>query len=142
MHKYGAVALALLALPFGAAQGATPFATTCAACHGQNAEGVPGFAPPLENADLWTSLGDKAPDYLAGVMIAGLSGQIESGGQVFVGAMPAQAQLSDEDLLAIAQYILNEVNGLEVTLTPETLAEKRASPPTHEALLELRAGGQ
>lgn len=137
------VLLVLLVLQAAGAQAPSPFATTCAACHGQNAEGIPGFAPPLADAELWTQLGPKAPEYLAGVMVSGLAGKIEVAGQIYAGmVMPAQAQLSDEDLLAIADHVLGEVNGLETELTPQTLAAARASPPTHAALLELRAGNE
>lgn len=141
--RAASLGLVLFAPQGAAAQATSAFATTCAACHGQNAEGIPGFAPPLKDTALWTQLGAAAPEYLAGVMISGLSGTIEAAGQTYAGmAMPAQAQLSDKDLLAIAEYVLREVNGLELTLTPEVLAAARASPPTHEALLELRDGGQ
>lgn len=142
MRKSLLAALTLLTVQGAAAQENSAFTATCAACHGQNAEGILGFAPPLKDAGLWAQLGQSAPDYLAGVMVSGLSGQLEVAGQIYMGAMPAQAQLSDEDMLAIAAYILGEVNGLEVEVTPDILAAQCASPPTHAALLELRTGGQ
>lgn len=121
------------------ADGAPVFAARCASCHGPDAAGILGFAPTLTDKAFWSRLGPAAPEYLAGVLLAGLSGRLVAGGETFVGlAMPPQAYLPDGDILAIARFILGELNGLDAALAPERLSALRSNPPSHRALRELR----
>ncbi len=53
----------------------------CSACHQPGGVGQPGLAPPLVDAPPWSALGDSAPDYVVGVVLSGLTGTIEAGGQ-------------------------------------------------------------
>lgn len=133
--------LALAASPALAADGAALFAGTCAACHGDGGIGVPGLAPPLVDAELWTALGDKTPAYLAGVMAGGLSGKITVKGVDFVGlVMPPQTEIPDADLAAIGAYVLKDLNGLSAAPDEAAIAAAKATPPTHKALRALRRG--
>lgn len=133
----------LFAASAASADGATTFTDICAACHGEGGVGNPGLAPPLNLADFWAGLGGKAPDYIAGVLAAGLSGKISAGGMDYIGlAMPAQAELSDTDAAAVATYVLGTLGGQAgVTVTPEAIAAARAAPPAHADLRKLRKGG-
>lgn len=115
------------------------FVDTCSGCHQLGGIGQPGLAPPLLDTPLWDGLGDQAPDYLAGIMVSGLTGTITAGGQKFIGlAMPPHDWMSDEEMLAVAAYVLQDLNGLSVALSPETLAAVRAAPPSHADLRALR----
>ncbi len=121
-----------------AADGKAVFAEVCTACHQEGGKGAPGLAPPLVDPALWSRLGAKAADYVTGVLISGLSGQIEANGELYVGlVMPSQTHLSDEEIVAVAEYVLNDLNGLGVTVG----APPRAHPPGHKALRTMRAGG-
>lgn len=68
------------------------FGEHCAACHGTDAQSTPGLAPPLAYPALWQGLGQDAAGYLAGVVRHGLSGRLQSQGQVYSGlVMPPQS---------------------------------------------------
>lgn len=125
------------------ADGAATFGSICAACHGEGGVGTPGLAPPLDLADFWKGLGDKAPSYIAGVIAAGLTGKISAGGMDYIGlAMPAQAELSDADAAEVATYVVATLGGQGGTsVTPEEVAHARAAPPSHADLRKMRAGG-
>lgn len=115
------------------------FDARCVACHSADGAGTPGLAPPLAHA--LPSLGGEAGRaYVAKVLTHGLSGRIVSQGQAYVGAMPAQADLSDDDLAAVASYVASALNGLpQAGFTAADLARARAMPATHKELREERA---
>lgn len=130
--------LACVAAP-AAEAGEALFNDACAACHQAGGAGNPGVAPPLNDPILWRRLGDRAPAYLAGVMIAGLTGPIDAGGQMFVGlAMPPQAAMPDADLAVIGTYVLSTLNNTGLRLDAATVAATRRAPPSHAALRKLR----
>ncbi|WP_237153832.1 c-type cytochrome [Oryzibacter oryziterrae] len=136
-----ATAFVAVALPALAADGTKVFESVCAACHQSGGKGTPGLAPPLIDPALWQRLGDKAPYYVANVMIGGLSGTITAGGQGYYGlAMPSQAHLSDDELMAAANHVLQDLNGSKIAVTPDLIAGARAAPLGHKALLALRKG--
>jgi mono/diheme cytochrome c family protein len=138
--------LGLLCLAFmvkssssGAADGQALFNENCAPCHQSGGIGSPGLAPPLADRALWDHLSTDAPRYLAGVMLAGLSGSIEVDGVKYTGlVMPSQARITDEDLSTIGTYVLSALNGSVEKLSTAAVAECRAAPPTHATLRELR----
>jgi len=123
-----------------AADGEALFNGSCAACHQRGGIGSMGLAPPLVDRVLWDRLGGAAPDYIQGVMLAGLSGSIEVDGQQYAGlVMPPQAQMTDDELAAIGIYVLSTLNAVRnPPLTAATLAALRLAPPTHAALREMR----
>lgn len=140
----------LLAAAFAAAapglcraDGATLFAETCVACHGEGGVGTPGLAPPLDLADFWAALGDRAPAYVAGVLMSGLTGKITAGGMDYIGlAMPAQTHLSDAEAAEVGTYVLATLGGQQAqAVTAEAVAADRAAPPPHADLRALRKGG-
>ncbi|MCM5557217.1 cytochrome c [Pleomorphomonas sp. JP5] len=136
-----ATAFVAVAAPALAADGTEVFESVCAACHQSGGTGTPGLAPPLVDPALWQRLGDKAPDYVANVMIGGLSGTITAGGQGYYGlAMPSQEYLSDEELLAAANHVLQDLAGSKLVVTPDMIAAARAAPLGHKALIALRKG--
>lgn len=140
----GAVlALALHAAPGSAADGALVFADVCAACHGEGGIGTPGLAPPLVDPPLWTKLGDKAPEFVTGVVISGFSGTLMSQGVGYYGlVMPPQSDLSDADLAAAANYVLGTLAGVKAEVTEAEIAARRAAPLSHKELMTMRGGGK
>ena len=81
-------------------------------------------------------------DYVSQVLVYGLSGRIVSQGQTFVGAMPNQGALSDAELSDVANYLAQELNGLQGPLfQPEHFERVRALKPvpTHKDLRAIRA---
>ena len=136
------VVLALLAAPAHAGQaGELLFNDNCSGCHQLGGVGSPGLAPPLVDGELWGALGGKAASYFADVLIGGLSGTIVADGNTYTGlAMPSQAWMSDDQMLAVADYVLNDLNGLDLTISPELFAGTREAPLTRAGLRSLRKG--
>lgn len=136
------VVLALLAAPAHAGEaGELLFNDNCSGCHQLGGVGSPGLAPPLVDSELWGALGGKAASYVAGVLTGGLSGTIVADGNTYTGlAMPSQAWMSDQDMSAVADYVLNDLNGLGLTIAPELFRETRGAPLTHADLRSLRKG--
>ena len=103
--------------------------------------GVAGLAPPLANAD-WAKNTDPAMrTYLPLVTLNGMSGKIVAGGKTFMSAMPPQKQHSDDELAAIAAYVVGTLNPPAagwVDYTADEIAALRAEKMDRKALLELR----
>lgn len=76
----------------------------CLACHQSDGSGVPGLYPPLGPGS-WIG---KDPKELFVILTKGLSGKIEVNGEVYKNAMPAQAQLTDEEIAGVLSYIRSD----------------------------------
>lgn len=120
--------------------GAKVYGQVCIACHQAGGKGMAGLAPALAGT-LAPALGrEDGRRYVTGVLLHGLSGRIESQGQVFMGAMPPQATLSDAELLDVANHLAQDLNGVaQAPFTAEDIAAARAAKLTHKDLRELRA---
>lgn len=79
--------------------------------------------------------------YVLRVLLHGLSGRIVSQGQTFVGAMPAQAALTDADLIAVGAHLaaLNGREGMPFDVAEVATARAESPVPSHKALRDLRA---
>ena len=106
------------------------FNANCASCHQSNGQGVTGAFPPL--AGHVPSLYNADRDYLPNLLLYGLQGQINVAGVGYNGVMPAWAQLSDEDLAAVLNYITtawgneSDVQNFQA-YQPEDVASKRSN---------------
>jgi len=76
----------------------------CFACHMPDGKGLPKVFPGLAQSDYLLSDKDRA----IRVVTKGLTGPITVNGETFNSAMPAQPQLSDEQVADVVTYILNE----------------------------------
>lgn len=138
----GLLVAACSALPASATDGHDKFVANCSGCHGENAEGIEGMAPPLRNPELWARLGDKRNDYIAGVVTGGMSGTLNTGGSSFDGmVMPPQDFIDTAELVVITHYILNEVNHVEGGPDAALIDKLKSAPRSHEDLQKLRNGG-
>jgi mono/diheme cytochrome c family protein len=127
--------------PAAAADGVAVFNDICSACHQPGGVGQPGLAPPLVDAALWTTLGDRAPAYVVGVVLAGLTGTIEAGGQGYFGlVMPTHDFLSDDEIAAVTNYVLQDLNQIATPIDAATVAAARSTVPSHKALRDMRKG--
>ncbi len=87
--------------------GETVYNTNCAACHQATGTGVPNAFPPLAGHAPELALADGGREYLANLLLYGLQGEIQVLGEPYNGAMPAWAQLSDDELASTLNYVLS-----------------------------------
>lgn len=145
MRNLSALAAVLLLAasgPAAAADGEAIFNDVCSACHQPGGVGQPGLAPPLVDAPLWSTLGDKAPDYVVGVVLAGLTGTIEAAGQSYIGlVMPTHDFMSDDDIAAVTNYVLQDLNQVGAPIDAAAVADARGAVPSHKQLRDMRKVG-
>lgn len=113
------------------------FQARCVPCHGKQAVGTPGLAPPLAGR-----LPPSASEQVILTLLNGLTGEISVGGEVFDGVMPSFASVADADLAAVANYLIGldtsgmagkmvmeaDVNAArKITITTAALRERRRS---------------
>ena len=82
-------------------EGKRIYDANCRACHQGNGGGAPGMIPPLGKTD-WVT-GDKTR--LINVVLKGLSEPVEIEGKTYQNAMPAMAQLSDQEIAHVLTFI-------------------------------------
>jgi len=104
------MALATASVAPAADRGAALYAEHCAVCHDTAGAGVPGFAPPLAGPVAARVKTPGGREYVAAVVVHGISGVFESGGQRQFGAMTPAPALPDGDLAAILNHVLGTFN--------------------------------
>lgn len=136
-------ALGLLSVQANASPGGDKFVENCSGCHGEDAGGIPGMAPPLKDAPLWQALGDKRSEYIAGVVTGGMGGTLHTpAGDTEDMVMPPQDFIDTADLVQITAYVLQEVNHVPGGPSAEMIDKFKKSPLSHEELLKIRNGGK
>ncbi len=76
----------------------------CANCHNINGQGLANLIPPLAQSDYLV----KHIEELPCIIYYGLEGEIEVNGRKFNQPMPANTELSSQQIMHISNYILNE----------------------------------
>ena len=128
----GAAAVAALATTgqvLAAERGAALYAEHCAICHDAAGAGVPGFGPPLAGPVAARVKTQGGREYVAAVVVHGISGVFESGGQRQFGAMTPAPALPDGDLAAILNHVLGTFNAgaLPAEFVPYAAADVAAA---------------
>jgi mono/diheme cytochrome c family protein len=123
---------ALVALASGAAVadgGAALFAERCAICHDAAGTGVVGFGPPLAGPAAARLQAAGGREYLTQVVVHGIAGIFESGGQRQFAAMTPAPSLSDDELAAVLNHVLASLNAsaLPADFRPIAAAEIAAA---------------
>jgi mono/diheme cytochrome c family protein len=95
------------------------YSQTCLACHMADGSGVPGLNPPLGKTE-WVT-GDKKR--LINVILNGLNDPIEVNGEEYANPMPAQPNLTDQQIADVLTYVRNSFGN---KATPVTAAEVKA----------------
>lgn len=85
------------------AAGQAVYEANCASCHQTTGEGIPGAFPALVGHV--PALYNASREYLVNLQLYGLQGEIQIGGQTYNGVMPAWAQLSDDDIANVLNYV-------------------------------------
>lgn len=100
------------------------FYRQCASCHGPAGEGVPGLAPELSGS-AWVT---GPVEWLARIVLDGMSGPVEVNGKTWNGVMPGHrhfAELDDETLTGLLIHL-------------RRLGANRASSPSLHTVASIR----
>ena len=93
----------------------------CKVCHQVNRMGIPRVYPPLKNTK--HIKGDK--EYLIGVVLNGLSGEMVVEGEVYNGVMASYRNLSDQQIADVLNYIRSDSEAAGDMVRVEEVKEKR-----------------
>jgi mono/diheme cytochrome c family protein len=120
-------AIAAAATPAHAADGAVVFSQNCLMCHQSGGAGLAGQFPRLAGRAALIGGKPKSRGYLIDLLTYGMTGTITVDGQDIIGLMPPFAQLSDEDVAAVLNYV-------------QSLGEQPKRAPAPFTAEEVRAG--
>lgn len=94
----------------------------CQNCHMEDGKGMPEVNPPLGKADYMKR---PAKDLIS-VILKGSTASLTINGKKYVGAMPAQEYLNDEQIADVLNYIKNSWgNKIPGTITPAMVKAQR-----------------
>jgi mono/diheme cytochrome c family protein len=134
--------IAQTSLEDSAKAGEKVYQTSCMACHQGNGQGVPAAFPPLVDHSV-TLLGKEGGrEYLPKLILYGLMGKVTIKGQNYNGVMTPWAQLTDEQLADVLNYVLTSWGNADLLpedfapYTPEEVAAQRGLGLTSAQMLE------
>ncbi len=109
-------------LPQSISRGKEVYELYCQNCHVQDGKGMPEVNPPLAKADYM-----KRPSKdLINVILKGSTASLTVNGKKYVGAMPAQEYLSDEQIADVLNYAKNSWgNKIPGVITPALVKAQR-----------------
>ena len=84
-------------------RGQDVFNATCKNCHKENGLGQEGVYPPLAQSDFLAKDAKRA----IGIVVHGLNGEITVNGKKYNLDMPAQTQLSDQQVTDVLNFVRN-----------------------------------
>lgn len=96
------------------------YKANCLACHQADGSGVPNMYPPLSPNE-WI----KDKDKLIGIMLKGLSGEIQVGEDTYNNAMPPHDGMSDKELAEVLTYVRSNFGNQLDPVTEEEVAAAR-----------------
>jgi mono/diheme cytochrome c family protein len=102
-------------------KGKTVYVQRCMVCHQQDGGGVPHLNPPLDGA---STVKGKDKSRLITILLKGMSDRIEIDGEYYSNNMASNADLTDQQIADVLNYIRN--NWSNKVLTPVTPAEVKS----------------
>jgi mono/diheme cytochrome c family protein len=103
-------------------RGKAVFEKTCITCHQKDGGGVMNLNPALIKTRY--VLGDKAR--LINIVLKGLNKEIEIEGDTYTNPMPAQSNLTDQQIADVLSYVRNSfTNKASVVTPPEVNAVRK-----------------
>ena len=93
----------------------------CLVCHQADGQGVPNAFPPLSQTEYVN--GDT--DRLIGIVLNGLSGEIEVNGAVYNGVMVPHNFLSDQEVADVITYVRSNFGNSAPSVTADQVAKVR-----------------
>lgn len=104
------------------ARGKEVYGLYCQNCHMEDGKGMPEVNPPLAKADYMK----KPAKDLINVILKGSTASMTVNGKKYLGAMPAQEYLNDEQIADVLNYIKNNWgNKIPGTITPAMVKAQR-----------------
>jgi len=95
----------------------------CLVCHQANGQGVPSAFPPLVKTEY--VLGEA--DQMIGIVLNGLTGEIEVNGEVYNGVMVAHNFLNDTEVADVITYVRSSFGNEASAVTADQVAKVRAA---------------
>jgi nitrite reductase (NO-forming) len=109
------------------------FIDQCSKCHRKDGKGIIGVYPPVKDADYIKN--NDAIELLRG-MLFGRSGKLKVNGTIYNGVMITEIDksFSDEDSALLLNYILQNLNGINKSVSPKDVknARKAGKLPPHK----------
>ena len=136
-----AVILPVSGLSAASSQAVSAFRERCAVCHAADGAGVPGIYPRLRGRIGEIASSAAGRDYLIQVILFGLAGPITVDSVGIDGFMPAFADLSDEEVTVLMQYLIEGLQPSDTAAGPVTtsdIARLRLAKETPAGLYRLR----
>lgn len=103
-------------------RGLAVYNKTCIACHGPEGKGVPQAFPPLDGSP-WP-VGD--PELPIRIVLKGMQGPLEVGGQKFNNVMAPLGVLTDQEIADVLTYVRQSWGNDAPPVKPETVKKVRA----------------
>lgn len=111
------------------------YLTRCTACHQVDGSGIPGNCPPFQGSPRLTGPSEA----LIRLLLLGQRGPLERDGQIYKGIMPSwRADLTDEQLAEVLNYILTTWSPHSPKVLAEDVAKQRAETANSKLLPESR----
>jgi mono/diheme cytochrome c family protein len=101
-------------------RGQEVYANTCKACHQDKGQGMEGVYPPLAKSDFLA----KDPKRAIDIVLHGINGEILVNGKKYNLDMPAQSQLTDQQITDVLNFVRNSWGNKGKTIT---VAQVKAS---------------
>jgi mono/diheme cytochrome c family protein len=103
-------------------RGKAVYGTFCLDCHQADGSGVPNINPPIIKTS-WV-LGSKT--VLIQQVLKGSANKVEIDGETFHNTMPAQAQLTDQQIADVLTFVRNSFGNKASIITPAEVKAVRA----------------
>jgi len=94
----------------------------CLSCHQADGSGVPGSFPPLKKSD-WVN-GDKKR--IISIVLKGMKGKIVVNEETYTQVMPAQANLTDEQIARVLTFIRHNFGNNADSVLPKEVSSLRS----------------
>ncbi len=109
-------------LPKSVERGKEVYSAYCQACHMADGKGLTGAFPPLANSDYLKVTSSQ----LINIILKGQAGEITVNGVKYNIPMPAQNNLTDEQISDVLNYVRNSwTNKSSVAITPMLVKKER-----------------
>ncbi|MCG8557499.1 MAG: cytochrome c [Proteobacteria bacterium] len=124
-----------------ASPGEQVYVTVCQVCHQANGKGVPGAFPPVAGSD-WVTQDPETP---IRIVLKGLQGEIDVGGQKFNAVMPPPPGLDDDQIATVLTFVRSSFGNAAPAVEASQVAairselEARVDPWTARELDALRS---